>query len=201
MGRPPSSKTLVDRQLGRNRPNILPAGESYIVPNYSGVKDTLLRNDMSYKSKGVVIVSNTVTNTTDETIIANIEFTKNELNVSSVIKATGNGEITTVSASDAVTFRVKLGGLTIAENVMVAKVATNDPWDTEGILTIREIGTSGIASIHVDATIADTTSHDNNNNVAVDTTTAKTLQITVQWNNAKAGNIFRFDQGIVELIN
>jgi len=36
-GRPPSAKTLVDRQLGRNTKHIvLPAGEDYIIPNHSG---------------------------------------------------------------------------------------------------------------------------------------------------------------------
>ncbi len=36
-GRPPSAKTLVDRQLGRNVKNpVLPAGESFVVPNHSG---------------------------------------------------------------------------------------------------------------------------------------------------------------------
>lgn len=37
VGRPPSAKTLVDRQLGRNTPNpVIPAGETFIVPNHSG---------------------------------------------------------------------------------------------------------------------------------------------------------------------
>lgn len=37
MPRHPSSKTLVDRQLGRDVPNpILPAGDSHVVPNHSG---------------------------------------------------------------------------------------------------------------------------------------------------------------------
>ena len=37
MARPPSTKTLVDRQLGRNtKQEIIPAGESFIVPNHSG---------------------------------------------------------------------------------------------------------------------------------------------------------------------
>ena len=36
-GRPPSAKTLVDRQLGRNiKTPILPAGDSFVVPNHSG---------------------------------------------------------------------------------------------------------------------------------------------------------------------
>lgn len=36
-GRPPSAKTLVDRQLGRTSQNpIIPAGESFIIPNHSG---------------------------------------------------------------------------------------------------------------------------------------------------------------------
>ena len=41
-GRPPSTKTLVDRQLGRNIKNpILPAGDGFVVPNYSGVGNEL----------------------------------------------------------------------------------------------------------------------------------------------------------------
>ncbi len=37
-GRPPSAKTLVDRQLGRNiKHPILPAGDSYLIPNLSGI--------------------------------------------------------------------------------------------------------------------------------------------------------------------
>ena len=36
-GRPPSAKTLVDRQLGRNIINpILPAGGGFVIPNHSG---------------------------------------------------------------------------------------------------------------------------------------------------------------------
>ena len=36
-GRPPSAKTLVDRQLGRNvKHPVLPAGESFVIPNHSG---------------------------------------------------------------------------------------------------------------------------------------------------------------------
>ena len=36
-GRPPSAKTLVDRQLGRNRQDvIIPAGDTFVVPNHSG---------------------------------------------------------------------------------------------------------------------------------------------------------------------
>ena len=36
-GRPPSAKTLVDRQLGRNvKHPILPAGDGFVVPNHSG---------------------------------------------------------------------------------------------------------------------------------------------------------------------
>ncbi len=36
-GRPPSAKTLVDRQLGRNVEHpVIPAGEGFIIPNHSG---------------------------------------------------------------------------------------------------------------------------------------------------------------------
>lgn len=35
-GRPPSAKTLVDRQLGRNNNKVLPAGDTFQVPNHSG---------------------------------------------------------------------------------------------------------------------------------------------------------------------
>lgn len=40
MPRPPGAKTLVDRQLGRNLPHpTLPAGDTYVVPNHSGISD------------------------------------------------------------------------------------------------------------------------------------------------------------------
>ena len=35
-GRRPNEKTLVDRQLGRNTGEIIPAGEGFIIPNLSG---------------------------------------------------------------------------------------------------------------------------------------------------------------------
>ena len=36
-GRPPSAKTLVDRQLGRNiKHPVIPAGEGFVIPNHSG---------------------------------------------------------------------------------------------------------------------------------------------------------------------
>lgn len=38
-GRPPSAKTLVDRQLGRNTGIVIPAGDPYIIPNHSGDHD------------------------------------------------------------------------------------------------------------------------------------------------------------------
>lgn len=61
-GRPPSAKTLVDRQLGRNIKNpIIPADESYIVPNHSGIADhpeakgTFLKLDGSNANQNIDI--------------------------------------------------------------------------------------------------------------------------------------------------
>ena len=46
-GRPPSAKTLVDRQLGRNiKHQVLPAGDGFIIPNSSGVEDFNRENGM-----------------------------------------------------------------------------------------------------------------------------------------------------------
>ena len=39
MARQPSAKTLVDRQLGRNRKDVIPAGDTYRIPNHSGIKN------------------------------------------------------------------------------------------------------------------------------------------------------------------
>lgn len=39
-GRPPSARTLVDRQLGRNVVNpILPTSDGFVIPNHDGIKD------------------------------------------------------------------------------------------------------------------------------------------------------------------
>ncbi|MCK5017478.1 MAG: hypothetical protein KAS32_10460 [Candidatus Peribacteraceae bacterium] len=53
-GRPPSTKTLVDRQLGRNLKHpVLPAGDSYPIPNHSGLHDDLKANRLTVYHEGI----------------------------------------------------------------------------------------------------------------------------------------------------
>lgn len=149
-------------------------------------------------STGGLPVSITVTNTTDETEITRIDISADELLVGRVITFRGLGQMSTASAADSVTLRTYLNGTAIATVVMTPKQVSDEPWDASGIMTVRSVGASGVLAVHVDTQVADTTQQDNDNNVVVDTTAALALRLTVQWNNAKAGNIFREDQGILQ---
>ncbi len=63
-GRPPSAKTLVDRQLGRNR-QVIPATDTFRIPNYSGINDFNKKGEAVY---GEIFAEDNTTPTTINTI-------------------------------------------------------------------------------------------------------------------------------------
>jgi len=105
-GRPLSAKTLVDRQLGRNRKNLpqgnstLPAGESYIVPNYSGV-DNYIRD----------VAGDIWVRTAGDTMTGNLVMSNNNVNQINTVDFNGTNTITiTQDASNVMELR-KQGGI------------------------------------------------------------------------------------------
>lgn len=170
------------------------------IPNYSGAERYLDETASFVKFLGIAPASITVTNTTDETVVAAFPFEANTLKAVSMLRFRGLGQVSTASAADAVTLRVYLDGVAIATTVMTARFVTDEPYDSGGFITIKTDGASGVAAVHIDTEVGLTSSSTNNNNVSIDTTADLSLRLTAQWNNAKVGNIFRQDQGFIEIL-
>ena len=198
-GRPPSAKTLVDRQLGRNR-QVLPAGDNFVIPNYSGTENYLDEKAQYVKFLGIAPESQTITNTTDETTVAEFPFAANTLKAVTMLRFRGMGQMSTASGADFLVLRVYLNGVAISTTTMVALLVTDEPYDSSGFITLRTDGAAGIGAVHIDTEVGGTTSSSNDNNISIDTTALLTLKLTAQWNNAKVGNVFRQDQGFIEIL-
>ena len=141
-----------------------------------------------------------VSNTTTETTIYEGEVLPNSLKQNQIIKVLGYGVVSTASASDSVTIRFKVGGVTKQTFTLTPKLITNEHLHIEGTTTQRTLGTSGIRATHQDICIGDECSG-NNGVGTIDTTSNSNLTITAQWNNAKVGNTLSLYQGFMEFKN
>ena len=149
---------------------------------------------------GLKTATTTVTNTTVETVIFTRVFSANELFAGNLAEIVAIGSYTNASASDDFTLRLKLDGVTIATIERNAGNETDAGWEATAKLTIRTDGASGtyvkffkyIENNNVVLAEADITEE------SIDTTASHTFTITVQWSNAKAGNLFSCTQGYVE---
>lgn len=149
---------------------------------------------------GVKTSSTTVTNTTTETTVYSYALPANSLVAGNVLEFDGSGEITTASAADIATVRVKFGGVTLATLTSPGKILSADCFHIEGVATVRTIGATGSMAWHIDMELEDNTSADCDVST-IDTTGANTIEVTVQWNNAKAGNVFEMEQGMLHFKN
>ena len=90
-GRPPNSKTLVDRQLGRGVPNpTLPAGDTYIIPNHSGISTH--PEFIAEVEKFVKKIGDTMTGDIDFTSNSGVTFRSTNNSIRSL--DTGNLDVT-----------------------------------------------------------------------------------------------------------
>ena len=151
-------------------------------------------------TEGIVTAQVVVANTTTETEIYAGTLSAEALHAGDMSILRLGGSYDTGAASDTWTMRIKLGGTTIhtitrqsANNVTAAG------WALHFTTTIRTEGVTGtfvdLGTLHDDNTsftVADATTH------TIDTTIDNAISVTVQWGAAKAANIFRLDQGIVE---
>ena len=142
----------------------------------------------------------TVTDTTDETTVFTASISADELHIGKVLRVWGAGQISTHDANDAITVRIKIGGtlLTTLDSTpkQVSGVAMHF-WD---IITIRTIGVAGTLASHGYIMIEDTEVHDNDQDVAINTTGADDITVTFQWDDADAGNIAILDQCFLEVL-
>lgn len=150
-------------------------------------------------SAGVKQTTTTASNTVTETSIYSYTFAANELHADEKIIFAITGLITNASAADDYTIRFKLGGVTVHTVNRVGGNVTNQGWCCIYEGTVRTSGAGGTfvdyASLEEGALsyqYADAGTH------AIDTTTTQLFEVTIQWANAKAGNVFSCTQGHLE---
>ena len=148
----------------------------------------------------VEITTTTVTNTAVETTIYTCPNAANSLRVGNHIHIEASGIITTATAADDITIRVYVGAdLINTYNPAIGNIAGAD-WHAELDVTIRTIGGAGTIASHGHVEI------DGNEDVAneldvINTAVANDITITVEWDNAKAGNVISLYQGTAHWSN
>lgn len=153
-------------------------------------------------SDGVITSSTTVSNTVTETTLYTEPIAANELHEGQVVKVRTLGRYSTANASDTATIRLKIGGTTILSTVTSAKSVTNAPIDIEFIFTVRSEGSSGtvisFGRVELDN---ENKSSASTSTTTIDTTVAEDVTVTIEWDNALAGNSISVDQGFTQFIN
>ena len=151
-------------------------------------------------SEGIVTAQVSVANTVTETEVYAGTLSAEALHAGDMSILSLGGSYDTGAASDTWTIRIKLAGTTIHTIVrQSANNVTAAGWVFEFTTTIRTEGASGtfvdlgvLSDDDTSYTVADAATH------TIDTTVDNAISVTIQWGAAKAANIFRLDQGIVE---
>lgn len=152
------------------------------------------------RTSDVITTTTSVSNTTTETTIFTGTIDANDLRAGNVIKGIVSGVVSNATASDDVTIRVKLGSTTLITLAPAIGNVTNADWHIDGIWTVRSVGATGSIATHVSAEISGN-KEITNSIETVDTTAAENITVTIQWDNAKAGNIISAYIGLIEFKN
>ena len=153
-------------------------------------------------NEGVVQSTTTVSNTVTETTVFSYTFAAGELHADQRVVFLISGAYSNASASDDFTINFKLAGSTIATVSRAGGNVTDAGWFARFEITVRTEGASG-TYVHwaafndgtTDYAIADITEH------SIDTTGTNLFEVTVTWDNAKAGNTFSSTQGELTFIH
>jgi hypothetical protein len=149
------------------------------------------------QTDGVKVSTTTVVNTVTETTIYTYTFPADALHTDERIVLDTTGVFTNDSAADDFTLRFKLAGATVATVSRVGGNQTNAGWRSHFDFTVRTDGASGTYVWAVEftehATVGRKQATITTN--SIDTTAAIVFEVTMQWDNAKAGNTFSCTQG------
>lgn len=149
-------------------------------------------------------ISNTVTETAFST---SYTIPANSLEPGTLIRIKWQGIATATNATDTLTIKVYVGGITgtLLFTHAATDVANNDVFSGEYNLVVRTIGSSGtvvgfgagksIAAAEGTATYKD----DILASTTLDTTASKAIAVSAQWSVANAGNSVRLDVLSVEI--
>jgi len=162
--------------------------------------------DVQAARKAIALISNvvtsttTVTNTVTETTIFTKTFAADELHGDMLISLFLTGSVTNASAVDDFTFNFKVGGSTVHTEARVGGNVTDVGWEICYQMTIRSTGAGGTFvdfARYLESGIADLANAEAGTH-SVDTTGTVTLEVTITWANAKAGNTFSVTQGYLQ---
>ena len=148
------------------------------------------------RTSDVILSTTTVANTTAETIIWTGDMAANSVEIGNVFRFIADGIISSASAADKITMRIKVGGITKATLESEAKQLSDDCWHIRANATQRTLGVTGSRAMHIDLVI-DEYATEVCAVGAIDTTINMDVTVTVQWNNAKAGNTISLYQGFM----
>lgn len=152
------------------------------------------------RTSDVIISTVEVTDTTTETTLFTALIPANTAKVGNVLKSEAYGVITTNSASDYCTIRIKAGGVTIATIINPGRLLTDECWEIKAIATVRSTGETGSVAMKIRMVLNDSTT-DHCEVETLDLTKSENITITAQWNNADAGNTISIQQGYMEYKN
>ena len=152
------------------------------------------------RTSDVALSTVTVANTTTETTVWTGEMEAGSVFIGNLFKFHADGIVSSASAADTVTVRVKVAGVAKMTLESEAKALSDDHWHMDGNATQRTLGATGSRAMHMDLMVGDYST-----NIVgignIDTTSNMNITITVQWNNAKAGNTISLFQGFMEFKN
>jgi hypothetical protein len=145
-----------------------------------------------------VIVSGT---TTESSLIGNgigfISVPQNGFSIGDSFSSNLYGLISSIN-NDTIRIRVKSGGALFLDSGPQTTISlTDDLWELFINFTVRQIGSSGVASINSSGSFHTTKKNSTSvqgfsfnglNNTTFDTTINNTLEITVQWGSSNSGN-------------
>lgn len=148
------------------------------------------------RTSDVALETVTVANTTTEIVIWTGDMPANSLVAGNVFRFLANGIVSSESAADLVTVRIKVNGVTKATLESEAKQLDDDSWHLDAVATQRTIGATGSRAIHIHL-VVDEYETIVTGVAEIDTTASMDVTITAQWNNAKAGNSISLFQGFM----
>lgn len=149
------------------------------------------------ESNGVQVSTNTVVNTVAETVLYSHNMLANSLHSDMRVLFAATGAVSAASGSEVITFRFKVGGVTVHTIIAAPTNGSNIAWRGVHEGTVRTAGVSG--------QFIDFTEYSESGKaplmtasavpVPINTTIANLYEVTAQWGAAKAGNSFSLTQG------
>jgi len=159
------------------------------------------------RTSDVAVSTVTVANTTDETTLWTGSIDANCLVAGNMFMFHADGIVSNNSsnATDEVTVRVKVGGVTKVTLSPDTKQLTDTMWHIDANATQRTLGETGERAIHIHMVIGDPiTTGDETYSIgitSVDTTENMDVTITAEWASADANNTISLYQGFMRYKN